>query len=114
VPRRAFDLVAFLAAAPTHEAALDAEVLGPSAEVRLARAGDRFTPYGRGVGGPTDVLRFLARRGVPAWLRRRTLVVVGARGVAWIPGQRIDREHAVTDATATVARLRIGADAGAD
>lgn len=105
--REEFDLPGFLASAGPETAAVDADRLGPDAVVRLADAADRFTPHGAGSGRPVAVLAWLRRRQVPGWLRLRTPVVAGARGIAWIPGFRVDREHLVRPGTRRVAVLRV-------
>lgn len=111
VPRAGFDLDALRTAARPETAALDAGVLGARAELRLLRPQDRFTPQGAGAGGPTRIVAWLSRRGVPRLARRGQLVVCGSRGVAWVVGRRVDRDHAVGDLTRRVARLEIVRDA---
>jgi tRNA(Ile)-lysidine synthase len=107
VPRADFDLAGFRRTREPFTAALDAEVLGPSARLRALGREDRFSPLGLGSGRPTAALPWLAKRGVPAAARRASLVVEGARGVAWVVGERIDAHHAVGPETKTVALLRV-------
>lgn len=98
-----FDLAAFLAAGDDGRAALDAEVLGGQARLRLVEPADVFVPWGAGDARARGVLAWLAKRQVPAWLRRRQVVLAGEGGVAWLPGHRVDRRHAVGPATRRVA-----------
>jgi tRNA(Ile)-lysidine synthase len=107
VPACRFDLAAFARERPPGTAALDAERLGPRAVLRPLAKDDRFAPLGAAPVGEATVAGWLARRGVPAILRRATWVVEGASGVAWVVGHRIDARHAVTPATRVVARLRV-------
>ena len=109
------DLEAFLARgvegeAVAGEAVVDADVVGDAPTVRTVRRGDGFAPWGAEAERAVDVLAWLARRQVPAWLRARQPVVVGARGVAWVPGFRVDRRHAVTASTRRVALLALDWD----
>ena len=106
VPAAAFDLAAFLAAAGPDTVALDAGVLGPGARLRPLGAGDLFVPFGSS-GAPRQVARWLARHGVPGFVRRAQIVLEGAGGVAWIVGRRMDARHAVTPETRSVAILRV-------
>ncbi|MDJ0523103.1 MAG: tRNA lysidine(34) synthetase TilS, partial [Planctomycetota bacterium] len=105
VDRAAFDLEAWRTQVHGRRAAVDADRLGHTALRRLER-GDRFTPLGGG-GRETTVKAWLSKAGVPAFVRRGQLVVVGERGVAWVVGRRLDAGHAVTDETKRVAILTV-------
>jgi len=75
-------------------------------EVRIAREGDIIRPLG--LGGTKKVLRAMMDRKVPSDLRRRTPVVVDARGeVAWIALGELDERHKVDEATEKVLRLEV-------
>ncbi|MDP8949390.1 MAG: tRNA lysidine(34) synthetase TilS [Actinomycetota bacterium] len=74
--------------------------------VRLAREGDTIRPLG--LGGTKKVLRAMMDRKVPKDLRRRTPVVVDARGeVAWIPFGELGEEFKVDEATERMLRLEV-------
>ncbi|MCA1848723.1 MAG: tRNA lysidine(34) synthetase TilS, partial [Actinobacteria bacterium] len=74
--------------------------------VRLAREGDTIRPLG--LGGTKTVLRAMMDRKVPKDLRRRTPVVVSARGeVAWIPLGELGEGFKVDEATERVLRLEV-------
>jgi len=105
--RASFDLEAWRSREDGAAAAVDAEHLGGDAALRLLLPDDRFQPLGSG--GPTRVDAWLARQGVPAFVRRGQLVVAGTRGVAWVVGRRLDAGHRVTETTRQVAILRLGA-----
>jgi tRNA(Ile)-lysidine synthase len=85
---------ALIAGAPHGGAALDPGALGDEARMRGVREDDRFRPFG-GARGPVSVAGWLKRAGVPAFLRAGHPVLVGRSGVAWVPGHRIDRAHAL-------------------
>jgi tRNA(Ile)-lysidine synthase len=75
-------------------------------EVRLAREGDIIRPLG--LGGTKKVLRAMMDRRVPKDLRRRTPVVVDARGeVAWIFLGELGEEFKVDEATEKMLRLEV-------
>ena len=83
---------------------LDAS-MGPY-EVRLAREGDIIRPLG--LGGTKKVLRAMMDRSVPKDIRRRTPVVVDARGeVAWIFLGELGEEFKVEEATEKMLRLEV-------
>lgn len=103
----AFDLAAFVGRGDDDRAALDAGVLGEDPRVRTVSAGDTFMPWGMDPVREVSVLAWLARRQVPAWMRARQLVVTGAAGIAWLPGHRIDRRHAVRAETRRVVVLAL-------
>ena len=74
--------------------------------MRLAREGDTIRPLG--LGGTKKVLRAMMDRKVPKDLRRRTPVVVSARGeVAWIPLGELGEEFKVDEATERMLRLEV-------
>jgi tRNA(Ile)-lysidine synthase len=74
--------------------------------VRMAREGDTIRPLG--LGGTKKVLRAMMDRKVPKDLRRRTPVIVSARGeVAWIPFGELGEEFKVEEATERVLRLEV-------
>ena len=75
-------------------------------EVRLAREGDIIRPLG--LGGSKKVLRAMMDRRVPKDLRRRTPVVVDARGeVAWIFLGELGEEFKVDEATEKMLRVEV-------
>ena len=83
---------------------LDAS-MGPY-EVRLAREGDIIRPLG--LGGTKKVLRAMMDRSVPKDIRRRTPMVVDARGeVAWIFLGELGEEFKVEEATEKMLRLEV-------
>jgi tRNA(Ile)-lysidine synthase len=74
--------------------------------VRLAREGDTIRPLG--LSGTKKVLRAMMDRKVPKDLRRRTPVVVDARGeVAWIPLGELGEGFKVDEATERMLRLEV-------
>jgi tRNA(Ile)-lysidine synthase len=74
--------------------------------VRLAREGDIIRPLG--LGGTKKVLRAMMDRKVPKDLRRRTPVVVDARGeVAWIFLGELGEGFKVDETTERVLRLEV-------
>jgi tRNA(Ile)-lysidine synthetase-like protein len=74
--------------------------------MRMAREGDIIRPLG--LGGTRKVLRAMMDRKVPSDLRRRTPVLVGARGeVAWILCGELGEAFKVDDATEKVLRLEV-------
>src|SRR5918999_2868756 len=91
-------------AARPEVAYLDA-VRGPY-RVRMAREGDTIRPLG--LGGTKKVLRAMMDRKVPKDLRRRTPVVVDARGEgAWIPLGELGEQSRVDEATERMLRLEV-------
>jgi tRNA(Ile)-lysidine synthase len=74
--------------------------------VRLAREGDIIRPLG--LGGTKKVLRAMMDRKVPKDLRRRTPVVVDARGVvAWVFLGELGEGFKVDETTEMVLRLEV-------
>jgi len=75
-------------------------------QVRLAQEGDIIRPLG--LGGTKKVLRAMMDRKVPRDLRRRTPVVVDARGeVAWIFLGELGEGVRVSEATERMLRLEV-------
>lgn len=88
---------------------LDAEA-GPY-RLRLAHEGDVVRPLG--LGGAKKVLRAMMDRKVPKDLRRRTPVVVDARGrVAWVVGGEVGEEFAIRSDTRRAIRLEARLEEG--
>lgn len=115
LPRRRFDLDAWrdgqrqgAAGGPLGcgAEALDADALGPAPVLRPLGADDTFTPLGSSRRAQR-IEAWLARQGVPAFVRRGLLVLEGRHGVAWVVGVRMDAAHAVTGATRSVAVVRV-------
>ncbi|MDQ4062419.1 MAG: tRNA lysidine(34) synthetase TilS [Actinomycetota bacterium] len=74
--------------------------------MRMAREGDTIRPLG--LGGEKKVLRAMMDRKVPKDLRRRTPVVLDARGrVAWVFLGELGEEFKVTPATNRVLRIEV-------
>ncbi len=88
------------------EALLDAQVLGGEPVLRPLREADAFTPLGRNAGGRVRVAQWLQRRGVPAFVRRQVWVLEGRRGVAWVVGYRVDRDHGLGTHSTQAVRVR--------
>ena len=86
------------------EELLDADRAGDELRVRWRRDGDRFQP----LGGPgTKKLQdFFVDAKVTAAERRRTPLVVGAAGILWVVGHRIDERVRVTDNTTRMLLLK--------
>ncbi|HSK99391.1 MAG TPA: tRNA lysidine(34) synthetase TilS [Rubrobacteraceae bacterium] len=80
------------------------ETKGPY-RMRLAREGDIIRPLG--LGGGKKVLRAMMDRKVPGDLRRRTPVVVGAEGVAWIFLGELGEGFKVDRATERMLRVEV-------
>jgi tRNA(Ile)-lysidine synthase len=85
-------------------AVADADLVGDAATVRVARAGERFRPLGRG--GSKLVRDALVEAGVPAAHRARAPIVSAGSGavlpddsVIWVVGYRIDDRVRVTSRT---------------
>lgn len=109
LPATRFDVEAWARREGAEEAALDLERVGPRPRLRLVRPEDRFRPWGAPTEAPLGVLTWAARLGVPRDVRRRLQVLEGASGIAWVPGARIDADHAVSDATERVAIVSLAA-----
>lgn len=92
--------------APPHHAALDAQLLGARARIRLATPLDRSMPWG--ADGWEWAMNFAQRNGVPARRNGGLRVVEAADGgIAWIVGVRTDARYAITDSTERVALLEV-------
>ena len=85
-------------------AVADADLVGTDATVRVARAGERFRPLGRG--GSKLVRDALGEAGVPAGRRAHAPIVSAGPGAAvtadsaiWVVGYRIDDRVRVTART---------------
>ncbi len=105
VERSAFDLAAWRGSPEARAVALDADVLGDAPRLRSIARDDAFAPLG-GSGRRVRVVPWLAKQGVPGFVRRGGLVLVGAAGVAWVVGYRPDAGHAITEHTRRVAVVR--------
>lgn len=106
VERSAFDLPAWQACGHRDAVALDADVLGPTPLVRPLDPSAVFAPLGSS-GRLRPIGAWLAKQGVPGFVRRGFLTLEGAQGTAWLVGRRVDARHAITDATQRVAVARI-------
>jgi len=71
---------------------LDADVIGPAPILRPRQPGDWLRPLGLG-GRRTSLNAFMINHKLPAALRPRWPLLVGAQGIAWLCGLRID-DHA--------------------
>ena len=85
-------------------AVADADLVGAAATMRVARAGERFRPLGRG--GSKLVRDALVEAGVPAGRRARAPIVSAGAAAAlpadsaiWVVGYRIDDRVRVTSRT---------------
>jgi tRNA(Ile)-lysidine synthase len=85
-------------------AVADADLVGAAATVRVARAGERFRPLGRG--GSKLVRDALGEAGIPAGRRAQAPIVsagpdavVSADSPIWVVGYRIDDRVRVTSRT---------------
>ncbi len=107
VAREYFDLDAWIVHSAPDRVALDADVLGPGATLHPLSADDAFTPFGSRAGGRKPVADWLARSGMPGFVRRAQLVVRGQEGVAWVVGLRPDAGHVIGPSTQTVALLSL-------
>ncbi|MDA1194364.1 MAG: hypothetical protein O2894_04200, partial [Planctomycetota bacterium] len=105
VPGHEFDLACWRTRAGPAAVALDASRL-EGAVVRPLAPLDRFAPLG-GSGRAVRVVDWLARQGLPAFVRRTQWVLATPRGVAWVIGRRPDLGHAVGEGTRVVACWRI-------
>ncbi len=99
------DLPADLAADPDPWVAyLDAAAVGPDLTLRPRQEGDRFEPYGLS-GHSVKVNEFMINAKVPKDLRGGWPLLVGACGIAWVCGLRVDQRAAVRPDTGTVRRV---------
>ena len=100
--RGRLDLAALRRASDPRRAALDRDVIGDTPEVRSVLPTDRFRPLGGPQREPVRVLVWLKKQGIPRSARAASAVLVGVRGVAWVVGRRVDRDHAVGAVTRRV------------
>ncbi len=80
------------------QAAADLDATGDNLYLRVRKAGDRFCPLGL-AGRQTKLGEFFINEKVDRALRTRWPLVVGPRGIVWVPGLRLDervRVHAGT------------------
>lgn len=80
------------------QAAADLDAAGDHLSLRVREAGDRFCPLGL-AGHQTKLGEFFINEKVDRALRARWPLVVGPRGIVWVPGLRLDervRVHAGT------------------
>ena len=80
------------------QAAADLDAAGDHLSLRGREAGDRFCPLGL-AGHQTKLGEFFINEKVDRALRARWPLVVGPRGIVWVPGLRLDervRVHAGT------------------
>lgn len=80
---------------------LDADVLGPALFLRPRQPGDWFCPLGLG-GHRTLLNAFMINHKLPASLRPRWPLLIGAQGIAWLCGLRIDERARVQPHTQRV------------
>ena len=86
-------------------AALDADAAGAVLHLRGRARGDRFQPLG--MDRPVRLQDVLVNAKVPRGERDDLPLVVGERGIAWVPGVRVAHWAAVTDATRRVVSVSI-------
>jgi tRNA(Ile)-lysidine synthetase-like protein len=75
-------------------ALLAAEATGPSLVLRPRQPGDRFQPQGMS-GHSMKLNEFMINAKVPAAARAGWPLLVGASGIAWVCGQRVDERAAL-------------------
>jgi tRNA(Ile)-lysidine synthase len=93
-----------LAAGAPDTAVLDADVLGASLTVRRRRPGDRFQPLG--LAQAKKLQDFLVDAHVPRSERDALPLVLAARGIVWVVGQRPAEWARVSRSTRRFVRLR--------
>ncbi len=97
VPRAS--LPADFAANPDPWAAwLDADAVGSVLHLRPRAPGDRFCPQGMG-GHEVRVNEFMINAKTPRAARAGWPLLIGQRGIAWLPGMRVDARAAIGPAT---------------
>ncbi|MCA9315399.1 MAG: tRNA lysidine(34) synthetase TilS [Planctomycetes bacterium] len=89
-------------------ARIDARRAGPRPVLRRVQAGDRFRPAGREPDREVDVIAWMKRRGIPAFVRAQQHVVEANGEIAWVVGLRVDRRYLVADDADDVWHLRVG------
>ncbi len=77
---------------------LDARTTGDRLLLRPRQEGDRFQPHGLH-GHSTRVNEFMINRKVPLAARRGWPILIGAQGIAWVCGLRIDERAAIRSDT---------------
>ena len=80
---------------------LDADVVGPAPFLRARQPGDWLYPLGLG-GHRTSLNAFMINHKLPAALRSRWPLLVGAQGIAWLCGLRPDERARVQPGTQRV------------
>jgi tRNA(Ile)-lysidine synthase len=85
---------------------LDARDLPGTLEVRVRRAGDRFTPLGMG-GHSQKLSDFLINVKLPARARGRWPVVCAGQQVVWVPGYRPADNYRLRPDSTSVLRLAV-------
>ncbi len=91
--------------ADTWTAYLDADAVGSQLALRPRQPGDRFQPLGLG-GHSARVNEFMINAKVPAADRAAWPLLIGAAGIAWLCGLRVDTRSAIGPATQRVWRVR--------
>ena len=86
-------------------AALDADTLGSTLEVRTWRAGDRFVPLG--MSRSKKLQDFFVDKHVPRRERAHIPLVLSGDQIVWVVGHRISDRHKVTDRTRRTVRLTV-------
>ena len=84
---------------------LDADVVGSQLALRPRQPGDRFQPLGLG-GHSARVNEFMINAKIPASDRATWPLLIGAEGIAWLCGLRIDARSAIRPATQRIWQLR--------
>ncbi len=77
---------------------LDAQAVGPAPMLRPRQPGDRFRPHGLG-GHSARVNEFMINAKLPAAARSGWPLLVGANGIAWLCGLRVDERALVRPET---------------
>lgn len=84
---------------------LDAGVVGPQLALRPRQPGDRFQPLGLG-GHSARVNEFMINAKIPASDRATWPLLIGADGIVWLCGLRIDARFAIRPETQWVWQVR--------
>ena len=88
------------------EVALDADKLKMPLTVRLAKEGDRFTPFG--MKGTKLVSDFLTDQKLSLLEKRRQLIITDSTDrILWVASRRPDHHFRITDSTQTILRLTL-------
>jgi tRNA(Ile)-lysidine synthase len=83
------------------QAAADLDAVGDNLYLRVREAGDRFCPLGL-AGRQTKLGEFFINEKVDRALRARWPLVVGPRGIVWVPGLRLDERVRIQAGTQRV------------